>query len=308
MISKSEFKVITITPEIYERRKNESMGSKYKFWFEQENVAYLYKQARSNIGEDWAEKVAAELCELLGLPHADYELAQTWEGNRGVVSPNFLNVEGGETLVNGNELLIPIVPNYNAFATYGASQYTIDVVLKAIENESINLPLGWTAPVGIQTAVELFVGYLLLDAWIGNGDRHHENWGVIRKKIVSPATETICLTPTYDHASCLGRELSDEKRQKCLVEAYANKCFSAFYSSVEDRKPLKTFDVFTYVARKYPDATTIWLERLDTISKINILDIFSRIPKSLISPIAADFAQKILEFNQKRLFTLREKP
>lgn len=141
MISKSEFKIIAITPEIYERRRNESMGSKYKFWFEQESISYLYKQARPNIGEDWAEKVAAELCELLGLPHADYELAQTWEGNRGVVSPNFLDIEGGETLVNGNELLIPIVPNYNAFATYGASQHTIDVVLKAIENEYINLLL-----------------------------------------------------------------------------------------------------------------------------------------------------------------------
>ncbi len=115
------------------------------------------------------------MCELLGLPHADYELAQTWKGSRGVVSPNFLDIEGGEKLVNGNELLVPIVPNYNAFTTYKASQHTIDVVLRAIEKEYINLPLGWTAPVGIQTAVELFVGYLLLDAWIGNGDRHHEN-------------------------------------------------------------------------------------------------------------------------------------
>jgi len=42
------------------------------------------------LGEDWAEKVAAELCELLGLPYAAYELASTWQGNRGVVSPNFL--------------------------------------------------------------------------------------------------------------------------------------------------------------------------------------------------------------------------
>jgi hypothetical protein len=66
MISTPEYQVITITQEIYERRKNESMGSKYKFWFEQENIAYLYEQARPNIGEDWAEKVAAELCNLLG--------------------------------------------------------------------------------------------------------------------------------------------------------------------------------------------------------------------------------------------------
>lgn len=147
-----------------------------------------------------------------------------------------------------------------------------------------------------------------MDAWIGNGDRHHENWGVISKKVVSSAIVTIYLAPTYDHASCLGRELSDEKRQKCLVEAYANKCASAFFSKVGDKKPLKTFDVFIYVALKYPYAANIWLERLGTILPIDILDIFSRIPKNCISPVAADFAQKILELNQTRLFTLREKP
>ena len=306
MISTPKFKVINITPEIYERRKNESMGSKYKFWFEQENLNYLYKQARPNIGEDWAEKVAAELCELLGLPHAEYELAETWQGNRGVVSPKFLRAEG-EILVNGNELLVPIVSNYDTFATYKASQHTIGAVLEAIGNESINLPLGWTAPSRIEAAVDVFVGYLLLDAWIGNGDRHHENWGIISKKIVSAATETIYLAPTYDHASSLGRELSDEKRQQRSVEAYANNCSSAFYRSFADNKPLKTFDVFIYVADIYPKAANAWLERLSTISKANTLEICDRIPTHRISPVAINFAQKILEYNQCRLLKLKEK-
>lgn len=306
MISTLEYQVITITQEIYERRKNESMGSKYKFWFEQENIAYLYKQARPNIGEDWAEKVAAELCEILELPHAEYELAETWQGNCGVVSPKFLDAEEGEILINGNELLIPIVPNYNTFATYGASQHTIDVVLKAIGNESIKLPPAWTAPSTIKTAVDVFVGYLLLDAWIGNGDRHHENWGLIRKKMMPAATETIYLAPTYDHASSLGRELSDENRRKRSVEAYANKCSSAFYRSVEDTKPLKTFDVFTYVAHHHPKTADVWMERLSSISKAKILEIFTRIPSKRISPIAIDFAQKILEHNQHRLLNFKE--
>ncbi len=142
--------------------------------------------------------------------------------------------------------------------------------------------------------------------WIGNGDRHHENWGVIRKKMIPAATETIYLAPTYDHASSLGRELSDENRQKRSVEAYANKCFSAFYRSVGDPKPLKTFDVFTYVAHHHPEVTTVWLERLSNITITNILEIFTRILSKIISPIAIDFAQKILEYNQRRLLNLKE--
>ncbi len=306
MISTPEYQVIVVTQEKYELRENEYLGTKDKFWFKHENLDYLYKQARSNIGEDWAEKVAAELCEILGLPHAEYELAETWEGKRSVASLKFLEEEAGEFLVNGNELLAAIVPNYDTSATYGASQHTLDVVLKVLGDESIKLPPAWTAPSTIKTAVDVFVGYLLLDAWIGNGDRHHENWGVISKKMMPDATETIYLAPTYDHASSLGRELSDENRQKRSVEAYANKCFSAFYRSVGDTKPLKTFDVFTYIAQIYPKATNIWLERLSSITSANILEIFTRIPSKRISPIAIDFAQKILEYNQRRLLNLKE--
>lgn len=301
----NEFPVVVVTKAAYELSKNETMGSKYKFWFEHEELGLcLYKQVRQNLGEDWAEKVAAELCELLDLPHAVYELAETWEGNCGVVSPYFLP-EGG-TLVHGNELLTPIVPNYSTFATYGASQHTIDIVLSVVEADRVNLPMGWIPPNGIQAAVEVFVGYLLLDAWIGNGDRHHENWGFVRNKMSSNSVETVHLAPTYDHASSLGRDLSDEQREKRSVQVYANKCFSAFYSSVDDKRPLKAFDVFYRVAHRYPDAAQIWLEHLESISRANTMEIFSRIPSTRISSIAAEFAQKILELNQVRLLTLRE--
>ncbi len=307
MIDTQEFKVITVTQENYALREHEDMGSKPKFWFEHEELGLcLYKQVRPSLGEDWAEKVAAELCELLGLPHAIYELAETWEGNRGVVSRYFLP-EGG-TLEHGNQILTPIVPNYPTSGKYGVSQHTIDAVLGVIEDKSVNLPLGWTVLSGIQTAVEVFVGYLLLDVWIGNGDRHHENWGFIRAKAISTSGSTVHLAPTYDHASCLGRELSDQKRQRCLLEAYANKCYSAFYSSVNDKKTLKTFDVFDRVAHRYPKTAHIWLERLGSISRANIIEIFNRIPSvssDRISPIAARFAQEILEINQFRLLTLR---
>ncbi len=297
-----EFPVISVTEADYELSNDETMGSKYKFWFQHEQLGCcLYKQARQNLGEDWAEKVASELCELLGLPHAIYDLAE-WEGNRGVVSPNFLPPRG--TLVHGNEILTPVVPNYPTSATYGVSQHTIDIVLQVIEADHVGLPIAWTPQSGIQKAVEVFVGYLLLDAWIGNGDRHHENWGFVRNKVGS--TETLHLAPTYDHASCLGRDLSDEQRQQRRVEAYANRCRSAFYNSVEDKKPLKTFDVFHRVASRYPQAAHIWLARLECVSLANTRLIFARIDKSRISKVAIEFAQKILEINQNRLLDLRK--
>nr|WP_196520508.1 HipA-like protein [Nostoc sp. WHI] len=305
MKSAPEFPVLIVTEAHYELSSKEMMGSKYKFWFQHEELGRcLYKQVKQNLGEDWAEKVASQLCELLGLPHATYHLAETWEGNRGVVSPYFL--PPGGTLVHGNEILTPIVPDYPTFAIYGNKQHTIDIVLRVIEADHVSLPMAWTALSGIQKAVEVFVGYFLLDAWIGNGDRHHENWGFVRNKTASTTAETVHLAPTYDHASSLGRDLPDEQRQKRSIEAYANKCYSAFYGSVKDKKPLKTIEVFHRVAQLYPQAAHIWLERLERISRANTLEIFSRINRERISIIAVEFAQKILEFNQNRLLNLRE--
>ncbi|PAX58306.1 HipA-like protein [Brunnivagina elsteri] len=301
----SEFPIFLVTQKAYEESSNETLGSKYKFWFHHEEFGRcLYKQSRENLGEDWAEKVASELCKLLGLPHAIYELASTWEGSRGVISPNFLPQRG--TLVHGNELLSSIVQNYPAFATYGVSQHTIDVVLQAIANKSVNLPIDWTAPSEIETAIDVFVGYLLLDAWIGNGDRHHENWGIVRIKAASTLEETEHLAPTYDHASSLGRDLSDEQRQKRSVEAYANRCSSAFYGCVDDRKTLKTLDAFSLVANRYPKAACVWLARLENITEVNILDIFNRINPTRISPDASNFARSILKINKHKLLNLRE--
>ncbi|EGJ29874.1 MULTISPECIES: hypothetical protein [Moorena] len=54
--------------------------------------------------------------------------------------------------------------------------------MEAIIKKSVNFPPKWKVPDGFTDARDLFVGYLLLDAWIGNGDRHHENWGFVRPK------------------------------------------------------------------------------------------------------------------------------
>ncbi|GET39991.1 hypothetical protein [Microseira wollei] len=287
----------------------EAMGTKFKFWFHHPELGYcLYKQARPNTGEDWAEKIASQLCELLGLPHARIELA-TWNHNRGTVSPSFVPDAG--TLIQGNEILGPMVPDYPQFQTFNVSQHTLDIVLTAISNKVVQLPLSWIPPQGITTAVETFVGYLLLDAWIGNSDRHHENWAFIETPITSSTSPaTLNLAPTYDHASSLGRELLDVKRQEKLnnrsVLAYAEKCRSALYIQVGDRNALKPLDAFRLAAQRYPLAARVWLEHLAGVSMRDTQALFNRIPNEFISEVAIAFAQKILEINQQRLLDLQK--
>ncbi|WP_254567913.1 hypothetical protein [Oscillatoria sp. HE19RPO] len=283
----------------------EHLGTKYKFWFNHPELGNcLYKQSRPNTGEDWSEKIAAELCKLLGLPHAQIELA-SWKAIRGTVSPSFLPESGKLTL--GNEILARMMPEYPKFA-FQVSEHTLNVVLDAICNTGVNPPMNWNPPVGIETAVETFVGYLLLDAWIGNSDRHHENWGSVELTSPSTAQTLSYLAPSYDHASSLGRELLDPKRQQKLnnraVTAYANKCRSALYADPKDKSPMKTFDAFCEAAKQYPDAANIWLKRLSAVSEADTDALFKQIPGDRITPIAISFSQEILNCNKMRLMQL----
>ncbi len=284
---------------------DEEMGTKEKFWFSHPQFGRcLYKKARQNTGEDWAEKIAAELCYLLGVPHANYELA-IFNGDRGIISPSFFPTKQNTTefdrLTHGNEILMQMVSNYPIFSK-NPSQHTLEIVLNAMGSPQVNLPFNWTPPEGIRTAPETFVGYLLLDAWIGNTDRHHENWAFMS------LNGEIYLAPTYDHASCLGRELLDDKKSAKLqnksVTGYAQKCSSALYAEVGAKKPLKTFDAFCESQNLYPDAAKIWLTNLDKISSNDTLELFQRIPSDLISQTSIDFAQDILGFNRDRLLKL----
>ncbi len=303
----NQFPVIIVPPDT--TLASEALGTKFKFWFNHPELGYcLYKQARPNTGEDWAEKIASELCELLGLPHARIELA-TWNNTFGTVSPSFVPINGAFIL--GNEILARSVSDYPQYQAFGVSQHTLDVVLAAISNNAVNQPLDWTPPIRILTAVDTFIGYLLLDAWIGNSDRHHENWGFVETRIESLTPKvTVHLAPTYDHASSLGRELLDVKRQERLkggsVTAYVAKCRSALYAQVGGKKALFTLDAFFDALERYPNAAQVWLTLLASVSTADTMELFNRIPRERISSLAIAFAQEILEINQCRLLELRE--
>jgi hypothetical protein len=280
------------------------MGSKFKFWYQDESLGQcLYKEARLNTGEDWAEKLAAELAELLGLPHANYEMA-LWRERSGTVSPQIL--PPNTDLIHGNDILSALISGYPRRQGYNLSQHTWSFVLDAITRSEVKLPLGWVPLAPVMSAVSVFVGYLLLDAWIGNSDRHHENWGFVYQK----SDRSVHLAPTYDHASCLGRELMDSKRQTLLqnraVGIYASKARSAFYEQAGDRKAVLTFDLFCKVAQRYSQSAKLWLAQLAKISEMEIRALMERVPSSRITPVAMEFAYEMLEFNRDRLLLFGE--
>lgn len=292
----------------------EAMGTKPKFWFHDPELGpSLYKQSRLGTGEDWAEKIAAELAGLLGLPHAQIELA-TWHGLRGTVSPSF--VPAGGTLMHGNEMLLRLVPGYpTSKSFYRVSQHTLDRVLGTVRRVQAVPPLDWRAPPSVRDSIDVFIGYLLLDAWISNTDRHHENWAWVFHKVGGPPTMFEChLAPTYDHASSLGRNEPIDRKQDRLttrdkgfsVEAYVEKAASALYATESDRKPLTPLEAYQRAAAQYPQAARFWLDRLADIADTDTKRLFERVPPDRMSLVDIEFAERMLDISGQKLLRLRE--
>jgi hypothetical protein len=297
------------------QQQSEQMGSKRKFWCcdLQSSRWFLFKYSRVNTGEHWSEKVAAEVANLLGLPHAAVELA-VFEDVPGVLVLDVRRDREAMSLLHGNELLVEFDPAYPSRGDYRVSEHTVARVAQALQDHRVELPnseaLPRDLPAGVDDALGVFVGYLLLDAIIGNTDRHHENWAVVVTRDAS-STRVLRLAPTYDHASSLGRELSDEKRSSRLrsggahgVEAYAERARSALYGAVGDPKPLSPLDAFQRAGALRPSARNGWLARCAELGAAAFEEPLARLPAHVASEPARAFASALIRYNMGKVLDL----
>ena len=284
----------------------EEMGSKRKGWVRVagDQERWLFKYARfSNgqvTGEHWAEKVAAEVAELLAIPHARVELA-TLDGALGCISRRFPELaQPGAELIHGNDLLAGAVLGYDRTKHFRQSDHTVEHILAGISNV---LPHA-----DEQTAAfRQMAGYLILDAIILNTDRHHENWALIR--IIHPDGRVSHeMAPTFDHASCLGRNEPPEKLTTWLSEAgrpewYAvrSRCQGGIYLRSDDAHGANPLKLLELVARKWPDYFAPWLNNLDRVSETAICDTVDRIPADTMVQAQRDFAKALLRVTFRRV-------
>ena len=289
--------------------KSEPMGTKEKFWVAHGHRRWLFKYNRPGHGEDWSEKIAAEIGRLLAIECANVDLARC-AGKPGVIAQNFVDGGAGERLVHGNELLSGHYGgSYPTSQAYKVSQHCIPAIREILSGYPAHEYQGGRDGGVVATLWHRFAGYLLLDALIGNTDRHHENWGLITRATPSGAPAT--LAPSFDHASSLGRELSDADRREILagsgnrdVERYAKKGRSKIYLNTESAKPLTPLEVFVNATAELPDFRRSWLERLAAIDEASFAAIIGRIPESRISTDARRFASALLVYNRHRLLSL----
>jgi hypothetical protein len=182
----------------------------------------------------------------------------------------------------------------------------LSAVLLALKNNRVVAPQTFKDLEGqdvIYSAMHTFIGYLCFDAWIGNTDRHDENWGIIFLPNVN------ILAPTFDHASCLGRNESDAKRIERIatkdkgsnVLGYIKKAKTPFYN--EAGKRLNTIALVEECKKIIPESTIFWINKIVNVmsNEEEIRNIFDKVPDQLISEPAKDFAMAMLKTNTELL-------
>jgi hypothetical protein len=277
----------------------EPMGKPGKRWLEDpDGRLWLWKpvtEQREVVrtfvkGEDWAEKIGAELARHLGVSAADAELARRG-GERGVILATV--APAGRALVHGNELLAAVVVQYPKDDRQEISDYTLDNVGAAFDHFSVGAPEGAASP----DALSAFVGYLALDALIGNTDRHHLNWGVLRH--VEDGRLTLC--PSFDHATSLGFQLSDDARARHLdtpggIKRYAARGRSRPFAG----RPLLT-DLLIAGLQARPDARDAIADAFAHLSVDAVHAIVERVPADTMSQLCRTFVTQLLIVNQERV-------
>lgn len=165
-------------------------------------------------------------------------------------------------------MLLAMDPRYPDKQQFKVRQHTVDAVANAVSIFRPPLPK-WSTnlPSDVLSALDVFVGYVMLDAWIANQDRHHENWGAIVSRESPNAGPFLSLAPTFDHAAGLARNLSDRDRQERLstrdrnhnIGAFAERGRSRFYNLESDERPLSTLHAFQDFAKQSQKAGAAWL-------------------------------------------------
>lgn len=274
----------------------EEMGSKTKFWYRhsgEEEREWLFKIPREDTGEHWAEKIAAEVAALLDIRHATVELA-TFDGVRGSVTESFVPDE--DELVHGNQMLEWFVHGYEAGRKYGQSSHTLKNIWQVMDGVFLESEAEMKGKLCI-------VDYLVLDAVIGNTDRHHENWGILFN-LAGEDLECL-LAPSFDHASSLGRELRDEHRDRLLDENrvgnYVERGHGAIYWSEEDQRGASPIELVRRGARTYPDFFRSSLDKVESLNERFLIDLVDRVPCNWMSPSARKFAIAQMHYSIEQL-------
>ena len=246
------------------------------------NQQFFLKTYRHNAREIWAEMFASQLgiaagfnIQLVSLKKFPVEAVKIFRSRFGSYLPTNWQPVGAlvrHAFPRDHEILYgsQIIGTSNNAATL--EQIEAKIRERYLDSEDI---------------LQALSDMVIFDAWIGNMDRHHENWAISQKNMLSQLTllkltkeqreelkRRRRFTPLYDHGSSLLFELDD---QKVALYHADKKLFEKTYILEKQYGLLKSLDgnrknIFQIMIDHKKEKTK-WAKRFQrSVEKINDLD------------------------------------
>ncbi len=159
--------------------------------------------------------------------------------------------------------------------------------------------------IDVRELKEWFWNIFIVDAFIGNWDRHNGNWGFL----YNTETDEITLAPVYDCGSCLFPQADDEIMRKTLddPEEMDFRVFKIPLSGIKINN--KKINYFDFISSLENDDCNMALKRIVpkiNMSKINALidetPFISDLQKNFYKEILYERKERILDFSLGKLY------
>ncbi|CQR46244.1 Serine/threonine-protein kinase CtkA [Paraliobacillus sp. PM-2] len=257
--------------------KSQASGTRAKFWLENptDEIKYLFKIPTENTGEYWAEYISSQIGQLIGIDVMHVELA-SYNGIIGTIAKNF--VEKNEEFYEGGDLFFNYFPDFDR---YQLKHYELPNILTVLSEYSVERD---------------FIIIPVFDTFIGNQDRHCDNWGIINSE------NGFHLSPIYDNGSSMGFNLSEERIHKMLRDKRMFKGFCNRGKAIiglPGSKKTKFLDLLTYINNCFPLEFKQSLEKINRVNDTMICNVLSEIPDSIMSEVYKEWVRAILLYRKK---------
>lgn len=181
---------------------------------------YLLKFSSHNSREVWAELLASKLAQIAGVPCQEVTIKE-------VSQPVF------KILKDRQKLSDDVPPIATLARNIFPRDYEITYGQRIVNSPSDALTLAEIEVCvrrryySADDVLESFAQMVIFDAWIGNMDRHHENWGVSEHITIRSGQQALHpsvlaskrhFSPLYDHGSSLLFELDENRVKNYLAD------------------------------------------------------------------------------------------
>lgn len=258
-----------------------------------EGTAWLFKpctvRANRREGEDWAERIAAELASAIGLPAASIEMAVR-QSIAGCISRDVKPATGWEMQEGAVALSMP------DFVLEAKNHAGHNIARVASALRGIGVPPDYQLPEWMD-GYDLFCGFLIFDAWVTNQDRHEQNWSMLR----NPEGDWM-LAPSYDHGSALAFNLLDTRRRTILggnpgIEYWANRGRALRFE--DGRHTSLVAYALRALREANPHTEPFWKDRINAVDDSTAEAIIAATPE--MSDLARTFSLRLLVANRERV-------